>query len=64
MGLKNRVVHTRYPDGKFNRSDLDPIHGGVDGKSESQITTYVEKVDDLLSTHINNFNNRLSRLSQ
>lgn len=62
MAQPNRVVHTRYPDGKFNKSDIDNIHGGFDGKALSQITTYAAKVKDTLNTYISNLNNRLSKL--
>ncbi len=62
MAQPNRVVHTRYPDGSFKKSDIDPYHGGIDGKEPSQLTTYIDKHKGGIDDYVKKLNNRLNKI--
>lgn len=63
MSNKNRIMHTRYPDGQMDScSSIDPIYYGVRSQTQAQLSTYVSSNKSSVDVFVNGLNSRLSAL--
>lgn len=63
MSNKNRIMHTRYPDGQMDScSSIDPIYYGVRSQTQAQLSTYVSSNKSAVDVFVNGLNSRLSAL--
>ena len=63
MSNKNRIMHTRYPDGQMDScSNIDPIYYGVRSQTPAQLSTYLSSNKSSVDVFVEGLNSRLSAL--
>lgn len=63
MSNKNRIMHTRYPDGQMDScSAIDSIYYGLRDKTPAQISTYLTSNKSSVDSFVKGLNTRLSAL--
>lgn len=61
MSNKNRIQHTRYPDGQMDScATIDPIYYGVGAQTPSQLSSFVSSNKAKVENFVNGLNKRLS----